>query len=352
MLDQILARLLAGVSSQHLLAVLLAATGAVLLGLAAVRQHGAVQDAVGLEGGSARQSLQSFGRMVLRPAWLLGILQGFIGGGMHIVALTLAPIALVQPIGVIAVPVTGVASAIKHRLRPSPRQITGTLVSLASVSTMTAVLLGPSALGVVIRPSVPSVIVTVAVAIGIALAVVRSGPGTRPLIRSTALAATAAGLFGLTSVLVRTVGTILDSGVPTDDLPLFLVALSGMALTLPIGFWAMQTAYVSGSPQVVVCCMTLIDPVTAAVGGRLLLQEGAAFTPATLWAAIGCGFLAAVGVVLLSGKNPASGKVPASGKNPAPPFSEAGSGPGSTAGRARQGSPVSSGGGGVRIQGA
>ena len=310
MLDQILAPLLAGISSQHLVAVLLAVVGAVLLGLAAVRQHGAVQHAVALDGGGPRQSLRSFRRMVRRPSWLLGILQGFAGGGLHIVALTLAPIALVQPIGVIAVPVTAIASAIKHRRRPNPRQIIGTLVSLASVSAMTAVLLVPSATGVVVLPSVPSVIVTVAVAIGIALAVVRSGPGTRPLIRSTALAATAAGLFGLTSVLVRTVGTILHSGAPTADLPLLIVALSGMALTLPIGFWAMQTAYVSGSPQVVVCCMTLIDPVTAAVGGRLLLQEGAALTSAILWAAVGCGFLAAVGVVLLSGKDPSSRRSP------------------------------------------
>jgi hypothetical protein len=209
------------------------------------------------------------------------------------------------------VPVTGITSAIKHRRWPSPRQIIGTLVSLASISTMTAVLLVPSRAGSVVLPSVPSVIVLVILAIGIALAVARSGPGTSPLLRCTALAATAAGLFGLTSVLVRTVGTILDSGAPAADRPLLLTALSAMALTLPVGFWAMQTAYVSGSPQVVVCCMTLIDPLTAAIGGRFLLQEGASISAATLWAAIACGVFASIGVVLLSSQHPASGNGPA-----------------------------------------
>jgi hypothetical protein len=232
--------------------------------------------------------------MARRPAWLWGILQGFAGGGLHIVALTLAPIALVQPIGVLAVPVTGITSAIKHRRWPSPRQIIGTLVSLASISTMTAVLLVPSGTGDVVLPSVASVIILVTLAVGLAVVIARSGPGRSPLLRC-------AGLFGLTSVLVRAVGTILDNGAPAADRPLLLTALSAMALTLPVGFWAMQTAYISGSPQVVVCCMTLIDPLTAAIGGRFLLQEGAAITSGPLWAAITCGVFASIGVVLLSG---------------------------------------------------
>lgn len=70
----------------------------------------------------------------------------------------------------------------------------------------------------------------------------------------------------------------------------------------------MQSAYRFGSPQVVICCLTLIDPLTAVVGGRLLL-DGASVTGPTLagagTCAVTCAVVAAVGVVLLARDYPA-----------------------------------------------
>ena len=196
------------------------------------------------------------------------------------------------------------ASAIKDRRWPGLRQIIGTLISVASVVGVTSLLLAPSSFGTVVLPSVSTVVMTVCVATPAALVVARQTGGTPPLVRSGSLAVTAAAMFGLTSVLVHTVGTVLHAGARVADQPLLLAALLGMAVMLPTGVWAMQTAYISGSPQVVICCLTLIDPLTAVIGGRLLLHDGVPITSATLLAAIGCALLGTVGVVLLSRKDP------------------------------------------------
>lgn len=87
-------------------------------------------------------------------------------------------------------------------------------------------------------------------------------------------------------------------------------ALAGIAAALPVGLWAMQTAYTAGSPQLVICCLVLVDPTTAGVGGYLLLNDGVAL-PASSWVtALLCISVAVAGVVLLSLDYPAPGGGP------------------------------------------
>ncbi len=108
-------------------AVMLAALGAVLFGLATVRQHGAVQDTMPSDRRGLSATLKSFWNLIREPAWLIGRVQAIVAGGLHILALALAPITLVQPIGVLAVPVTVATTALKRRRRLSGAQITGSV---------------------------------------------------------------------------------------------------------------------------------------------------------------------------------------------------------------------------------
>jgi hypothetical protein len=86
----------------------------------------------------------------------------------------------------------------------------------------------------------------------------------------------------------------------TASLPVVITAVAGIALALSLGLWAMQTAYLSGAPHVVICCLTLLDPLVAVTGGNLLLHDGVQMTTVTLVASGCCALLAAVGVVFLS----------------------------------------------------
>ena len=120
-------------------------------------------------------------------------------------------------------------------------------------------------------------------------------------------AVVAAVLFGLVPVLVRTLGEIVRSPAAVPG-ALLVTALVGVAVALRVGVWAMRSAYLLGAPQVVTCCLTLVDPLTAVVGGRTLLHDGAALTGPTLAAAAGCALAAAVGVVLLTRDHGFSGE--------------------------------------------
>lgn len=281
------------------LAVILAGLGAVLFGLAAVWQHGAVQDTMTTGTRGLRHTLESFWNLVRDPAWLIGTVQAVVAGALHILALALAPIILVQPIGVLAVPVTVVAAAVKAKRRPSRAQIIGSVLSVVAVVALTVLLLTPTSRGLVL-PSRVSLGLTVVVAAGAAVAAIVFGKNRPPLVRCVTLAAAAAALFGLNSVLIRTIGHIVTTDTIAANQGLLIAAAAGIAVALPIGLWAMQTAYVSGSPHVVICCLTLLDPLAAVTGGNLLLSEEVSMTASMIVAGIASSLLAVVGVVFLS----------------------------------------------------
>jgi hypothetical protein len=291
------------VSTAHVVAVLLATVGAVLFGLAAVKQHGAVR-AGAEKGPERRQGARGMLRLLRDRTWLAGAAQAAVAGGTHVVALTLAPITLVQPVGVIAVPVTVVASAWRTGRRPSSTQILGSAMAVAGIAALTVLLLSPAAQPVVL-PTWGVLGGTVLALVGLtALTVATPVAANRPRARVIALATLAALLFGLNSVLLKVIGEAVSSGLVAADRPDLLVAVLGIALALPVGLWAMQAAYLNGSPQVVICCLTLADPLTAVIGGYLLLGDGVDAGDATLVAALVCSLVAAAGVVVLSKEYP------------------------------------------------
>ncbi|HEY0238845.1 MAG TPA: DMT family transporter [Friedmanniella sp.] len=285
-------------SGSSVLAVVLAAVGAVFFGLASVRQHGAVRATAAPARSSLGAQVVAGLRLLKHPTWIIGAVQALLGGGLHVVALALAPITLVQPVGVLAVPVTVVASALARRRRPAPTQVLGTLLSVAGVAALTVVLLLPAA-----QPATLPAWRTLATGVGAVL--VGGGVVVLLLVRASMLlrcvsrAVVAAAFFGLNSILIRTLGEVFAAR-PDHATGLVVTSLVGLGLALPLGIWAMQSAYLFGSPQVVICCLTLIDPLTAVVGGRLLLQDGATITGTTAAVAVVCALVAAVGVVLLA----------------------------------------------------
>ena len=52
---------------------------------------------------SNRLTLMGMLKLLLIPKWLLGLLCVFSGAGLHLWALTMAPVAVVQPVGILAV---------------------------------------------------------------------------------------------------------------------------------------------------------------------------------------------------------------------------------------------------------
>ncbi len=64
----------------------------------------------------------------------------------------------------------------------------------------------------------------------------------------------------------------------------------------------MQQAFASGPPEVVVACLTVVDPIVAVVLGVALLGEGVPDAPLPLM--FGCAAAAAAGVAALARHHP------------------------------------------------
>jgi drug/metabolite transporter (DMT)-like permease len=285
------------------MAVVLAVLAAVLFGLAAVRHHGAVQETMGVSPGGLRQTLASFWKLVRHPRWLVGSVQVAVAGALHFVSLAMAPIALIQPIGVLAVPVTVVAAAVVAKRRPSRAQIIGCVLSVVGVALLTLLLLTPTPHAFRL-PSPVALVVAVAVTAAAAFGTIVAGARIPRLVRCLALATTSAVLFGLNAILIRTMGHLVATRTLESERPVLVAALLCIAVALPVGLWTMQTAYVSGSPHLVVCCLALLDPLAAVIGGNLLLHDGMVLSTAAIVGVVACSLLAAVGVVFLSHEYP------------------------------------------------
>ena len=290
-------------SGAHLLAVGLAVLGAVLFGLAAVRQHGAVHEVVDemtpAGPAVAGLDLSAVRRLVRQPAWLLGAVQVTAAGACHLVALVLAPLTLVQPLGVLAVPVAVVGSAVAVGRWPGRGQVVGALLGVAGVVGLAVLLLAPADRALA-PPSAGVLIAVVLGAAAVGVLVTVRGRTWSALTRCLVLSSVSAVLFGLNAILLRLVGHLVGSGALATRLPLLVTAALGIAVVLPVGLWAMQAAYTVGSAPVVTCCLTLVDPIAAVGGGYLLLHDGVTL-PGLSWVGVLAGTaMATVGVVLLS----------------------------------------------------
>ncbi|WP_429425644.1 glycosyltransferase [Nocardia sp. GAS34] len=272
------------------LAVLLAAAGACCFAVAAWLQQAAVHTATA--GGALRRA--GWARMLRAPRWVGGCGLTAAGAALHVGALSLAPLVVVQPVGVLAIALAAVLAARSHRVRlagPARWAVAASTVGVGLFVVLAAAkaTAAPPAVGAEVR----SVLLA-----GIAVAVFGTvGALARGSTRCVAFAAAAGTAFGLVSVLTRTMAARVEAG-GLDRLSLVSVAVVGAAAV--VGGWCVQHAYASGPPQVVVACQTVVDPMLAVGIGVGFLGEGAHVSAP---AAIGLGagaVLAVAGVIALA----------------------------------------------------
>jgi drug/metabolite transporter (DMT)-like permease len=286
------------------LAIVLALLGAVCFAGAAVLQHGAVSagsdpESDGRPGKAI--SLRGLGEIARRPGWLAGLALAGGGSGLHAVALVLAPLSVVQPLGVLAVPIAVLLTAVRTSRRPGPGVVVGVLLSIAGVGVFVATSAGtavsnpPPDRATLVAGLTVALIVLLLAGLGLA----RSGWA-----RCVACAMAGAAAFGLVSALVRAVSQSVTSGdVGPFELPV-IGAAAGIAAAVLVGGWLVQQAFGSGPPEVVIACLTVVDPIVAVLLGAVLLGEGAA-TPFETWLLLaGAAVTATAGVIALARHHP------------------------------------------------
>jgi uncharacterized membrane protein len=279
------------------LAIMLAVIDSTCFAAAAVYQQRAVRRAVG-----HRLTLRGMIALPTQPGWVGGVGLAAIGVCLHIVALILAPVTVVQPIGVLGVPIAVLLAARLAGKRPSATTAVPILLCVAGIGGfiwLTATHIGSDEV-VPLRSLVVAEAVVVAVMLGAMRVAHRLQGWSRCLVDAVAGAFGVGMVAALMRALVQHIGS--DPGRLFDLTSLSLLAL--MAVSGALGGWLVQQAYSSGPAEVVLASLTVVDPMIAVIVGLVVLGEGARLSPTMLSIMITFGVLAAVGVVALAKTHP------------------------------------------------
>ncbi|SMY11107.1 hypothetical protein [Brevibacterium jeotgali] len=331
-------------------AISIAVIAALCLAVGTHLQHRAVAGAAvssTVMDGAAPPSPRRLIRLLRSPLWVLGLGLLTLETGLNMVALGLAPVALVQPIGtlsLVAAVVLGnravrpvrssgrriseegrVLSSSRHVLS-NPRVLGGIGLTLLS----TGLFVGVSAQWSTAPEAAASELVTLAflllgiAGLGAVVAMSAVGHATRVVAAGVLFGLVAAGAHALLHAFAGSatgLSAMLDSVAPVH-----IVLLIGLLAGSVVGIWIVQTAYASGPPETVLAGLTVMDPLTAVLVGAAVLGEGTAMPLLVVLVLILTGTGAVAGVLVLVRVHPAVVRVessadsvpPSTARRPAP----------------------------------
>lgn len=204
----------------------------------------------------------AFGQILRSRRWLTGTSLAVVGTTLHVTALSLAPLAIVQPIGVLSLVLT---VALNPRTAKLP-QIGGAVVAVCAGVGGFVVLaaLSGSAPAAVVHPASAQPLLVGALGLA-ALGLCTRGRG-----RCLVLATSTAVLFGLGSALVRAATQDVFTGQAVSG---GLLLAGEAVLLMLVGGWLLHQAYAAGPAAVVIAATTVIDPLTAVTVGLAVYGE-------------------------------------------------------------------------------
>jgi drug/metabolite transporter (DMT)-like permease len=284
------------------LAVLLTVLASVALAVASVVQHLAVGDTAARPG--AKLSGSELLRVIRNPRWLGGLALTGVGAILQMSALLLAPVTVVQPIGVLAVPWTILLAARVHR-RPVPVPMWGasalTVLGTAAFAWVAITHAAPF-------PQLNDTWLVLGTLAGFAVAALLALAGSRgpERWRCLAWAAAAAVIYGAESGVVKAIGHYATSRPWLGSATFWFLVASIVAGMVCAGVW-IQQGYASGPAETVVGTLNAAAPVAGVAYGIAVLGEGVNITGTAALLMLVFAAVAIAGVVLLSRFHPGSG---------------------------------------------
>ncbi|WP_353946208.1 DMT family transporter [Streptomyces sp. HUAS MG91] len=228
-----------------------------------------------------------------RPAWWgAGCLNG-LGALLHVVALAFGPLSLVQPLGALTIVLALPMAALLVGRRAGATAWRGAVMATAGLAGLLA-LTGDASEQSLGGPQ--RLLVGLITAGGVLVLLTSARAVHRhPVVRSVLLAVAAGGAFGMASVFTKSVA-VDWSGEPLEQLTT-LLAIAGLAVT---GMLVSQASYRGAGLAVPLATATVVNPVVAAAVGITLFGE--TFRHGTIGTvlALGCGVVAAGGLILLT----------------------------------------------------
>ncbi len=265
-------------------------------GVAAVAARSTADSALG-----AKQ----FTRLLRNGTWLLGSVAFGLSIIVQLASLTLAPLIVVQPVGVTALVFAALLTVVTTRKAPSRRVTRSILICIAGVGVFVTVAALVAQQHAIEETQLVAILIVLAVVLAALGGVflfsrLRQWP-IPPMVYVLAGGLLTGFVATLGKTVIGRVQTVLSTEFMFDAATvLTLFCVLGIAVAGGLSIYFVQVAHTVARPEVVVAGLTVIDPVVAVVLGITILGEAAG---APLWAVLAfvvAGAVAVSGVFLLS----------------------------------------------------
>jgi uncharacterized membrane protein len=229
-----------------------------------------------------------------RPVWWAAVGLNGLGGLLHVVALAYGPLSLVQPLGALTIVFALPMAALFVGRRAGSTAWRGAIMATVGLAGLLSLVGSADARSL---DTVQRVLVAVASGGAVAALTVAGRAAHRhPAVRSILLAVASGVAFGMSSVFTKTVAVDWTDGVALADLP--TLAVIGVFATA--GLLLSQAAYRGGGLAAPLATLTVVNPVVAAAVGITMFGETFRYGTTGTLLALGCGVVAAGGLILLT----------------------------------------------------
>ncbi|WP_245172831.1 DMT family transporter [Streptomyces achromogenes] len=231
---------------------------------------------------------------VRRPGWWGALALNGLGGALHVVALAYGPLSLVQPLGALTIVFALPMAALCVGRRAGATAWRGALMATAGLAGLLS-LVGSSATHSLTAAQRLAVAPAAGAAVA-ALAFAGLAVHRHPAVRSVLLATASGVAFGMSSVFTKTVAVDWTHGISLGALP----SLGVIGAFSVAGVLLSQLSYRHGGLAAPLATLTVVNPVLAAAVGVLMFGESFRHGTAGTVLALGCGVVAAGGLIMLT----------------------------------------------------
>ncbi|MGY5012905.1 DMT family transporter [Streptomyces sp. 900105755] len=229
-----------------------------------------------------------------RPSWWGAMALNGLGGLLHVVALAYGPLSLVQPLGALTIVFALPMAALFVGRRAGATAWRGAIMATVGLAGLLS-LVGSSDSHTLESAGRIGVALVTGGAV-VALMIAGRAAHRHPAVRSVLLATASGIAFGMSSVFTKVVAIDWDGGIATADL-LWLSVIGAYAVA---GVLISQAAYRGGGLPAPLATLTVVNPVLAAAVGITMFGETFRYGTTGTLLALGCGVVAAGGLILLT----------------------------------------------------
>ncbi|MFC4586297.1 DMT family transporter [Sphaerisporangium corydalis] len=231
----------------------------------------ALVGALGYAGGAALQQFEVVRggatlKLIKRPRWWIGGVIGFAGASLHALALSFAPLVLIQPVSVATLVFAVPLAAVLHGRRPHKAEVLGSIAVAAGLLGLMLLMPHSNTRPVLSTPAALGFLACVGVVVVICQLASRRARGAG---KALLLSIGAGSVTASVSTFVRVVGGGLGGDL-SRLLHWFTIAIP---VLLVFAVVLLQKSYAVGYFGIAYAGVQVVDPITSVLAGTVLLGE-------------------------------------------------------------------------------